>query len=281
MTYKVYIEWCQHQSLSDLIHMYERANADIPEPFIWCVAEALAIAGYQMANNAGFMQNGSGPQQADIVHRDWKPGNVFLAAPRADMTYPYYPRPLLGDFGLAFISNHNAANPAWYHDAGTQGYQAPEQSNWRNIDTLEQMYAPKLDERTNVFGYGLVLRQLVMGNTESPPEPLWGGDPSQDQTLAIPPERQVKYSPGLTNLVHACLRYNPVDRPTFAGILQFLNNLVGEGDGQENLTQSMRSGRFGNVVPMCLPQNTYANGSHIFQLPPAQITDPDDPTWVD
>lgn len=67
--YKVYLEWCPHKDLEDLI-THQPDDSQIPEPFIWYVAEALAIAGCYM--HEGGMRDGSStldPEWRQIVHR--------------------------------------------------------------------------------------------------------------------------------------------------------------------------------------------------------------------
>lgn len=74
-----------HGDLHKLIKHYEalakreeragrQHDIHIPEPMIWCVAEALAIAGYVMEHGAMPLQPGQGPGNVtqdwfDIIHR--------------------------------------------------------------------------------------------------------------------------------------------------------------------------------------------------------------------
>lgn len=72
MSYRLYTEWCQHGSLSAIIRAYRERGEDIPEPFIWAVAEALADAGESLAGSGSTIRDspaGHGPEEADIVHR--------------------------------------------------------------------------------------------------------------------------------------------------------------------------------------------------------------------
>ena len=73
-TFRLYLEWCQHQDLMDLIGMHAKANDTIAEPFVWYVAEALAECGLVMEHgvasvdelaNAGNRERPWG----QIVHR--------------------------------------------------------------------------------------------------------------------------------------------------------------------------------------------------------------------
>lgn len=41
-TYRIYTDWCGHGDLDKIIDRHHRQNTNIPEPFIWAVAETLA-----------------------------------------------------------------------------------------------------------------------------------------------------------------------------------------------------------------------------------------------
>ncbi|MBX9585440.1 MAG: serine/threonine protein kinase, partial [Gemmataceae bacterium] len=78
-----------------------------------------------------------------MVHRDVKPGNIFLTADG---------RPVLLDFGLALGELDPAEAPGLI--AGTPSYMAPEQAAGRGH---------RIDGRTDIYALGVVLYELVCG----------------------------------------------------------------------------------------------------------------------
>lgn len=67
------------------------------------------------------------------MHRDLKPDNIFLDYPDPSH-FPKYPRPLVGDFGLSFLTSEaDETNPYyWATAAGTHGYMPPEQTSFQD-----------------------------------------------------------------------------------------------------------------------------------------------------
>ena len=95
----------------------------IPEGFIWHTY-------LQLAQAIAFLHDGYDPRNGDcrpppnhrpIIHRDIKPGNIFLRNPKSGR---YYPNIVLADFGLATTKLHSCQN---LNDlCGTPHFQGPE-----------------------------------------------------------------------------------------------------------------------------------------------------------
>jgi serine/threonine-protein kinase len=80
-----------------------------------------------------------------LVHRDVKPGNIFLAA--GDQPHAY-----LGDFGLSKHVSSTSGLTRTGHWVGTIDYASP-----------EQLQAGEVDHRTDVYALGAVLYRALTG----------------------------------------------------------------------------------------------------------------------
>lgn len=115
-----------------------------------------------------------------VVHRDLKPGNVFLCEGGQVKVL---------DLGLAHAFGQRRA------EGGTPAYMAPEQ--WRG--------APE-DERTDVFALGVMLFQMLARDL-----PFEDGKAIQSPKPA--PELEVPKEPALGQLIAAMLSKDPTRRP--------------------------------------------------------------------
>lgn len=260
-SYRLYLNWTQHRDLHDLIDRYRRLGSHVPEPMVWHVAESLAEAGLAMEGQV----HGQAEDWAEIVHReaapprsrqaqlthtrDIKPSNVFLDGPDP-RNYPWYPKPLLGDFGLAFrTTQDDRFNPLWYNTGlGTPGFFAPEQKRWRDANTLQRSHNWKLGAKTNVYGVGVVLYCMVMNETR-PKQPLWFTPGDGDDTLHItnpdpfdPAHVVNNYSTELTDLINDCLEFRPNDRPTFTEMWRYIQREIDDAPGQPDCALGMHNG---------------------------------------
>jgi Tol biopolymer transport system component len=124
-----------------------------------------------------------------IVHRDLKPANVMVTASGAKLL----------DFGVAKMTPQGAQTAALTaaqaHSqagavVGTLQYMAPEQLEGRDADA-----------RTDLFAFGLILREMITGRRTAP------GDTRPVDGLAA----------SLSHVIERCLAHNPDDRWQNAG----------------------------------------------------------------
>lgn len=141
-----------------------------------------------------------------IVHRDVKPGNILLAGDRARLV----------DFGIAHSLAESAARLTTAGSViGTLRSMAP-----------EQLAGGRIGPRTDLFGLGTVLFEMLSGRppyaTTSPVGLL------EEQRDGPPVLTDV--DPSLAELVRACLQPDPDRRPLHAGALasSLRNWLAGE-----------------------------------------------------
>ncbi len=137
-----------------------------------------------------------------VVHRDVKPGNIWLEAPNG--------RVKILDFGLAKPQDEEAGGKELTHSGavmGTPAYMAPEQAA-----------GLKVDHRADLYSLGTVLYRLVAGKT---PFERSGGMMALLTALAIeaPPrveEFNADVPPALAELIHQLLEKNRDLRPQSA-----------------------------------------------------------------
>ncbi len=121
-----------------------------------------------------------------VVHRDLKPGNVFLCEDRQVKVL---------DFGMAYAFGRRKVQ------GGTPAYMAPEQCEG----------APE-DERTDVFALGVILYEMLTGKLPFPDADM------ARRTWPRPPKPEVPSLPALGNLVVRMLHKDPVKRPRDGGV---------------------------------------------------------------
>ncbi len=124
---------------------------------------------------------------ARVIHRDLKPGNVFLCGDGKVKVL---------DFGLARLLGASGAK------GGTPGYMAPEQCR-----------GEKEDERTDLFGLGVLLYRMLNGHLPFGEQDC--GTAVLDEDLL--PEPHAKHvPPRLSALVCRLLARDPAGRPSAA-----------------------------------------------------------------
>src|SRR6266542_1431531 len=124
---------------------------------------------------------------AGVIHRDLKPGNVFLCGDG---------KVKMLDFGLARLLGAGGAR------GGTPGYMAPEQYGGENED-----------ERTDLFGLGVLLYRML---TARMPFEVKGGQSTVLDATPSPEPAAKHIPPRLSALVGRLLAKDPAGRPPSA-----------------------------------------------------------------
>lgn len=167
--------------------LQDRLQREKPLP----VAEVLRI-GREMAEGL------AAAHERGLVHRDVKPGNIWLEAPHG--------RVKIVDFGLARDSRDDAPLTQPGAIMGTPAFMAPEQASGQQVDP-----------RSNHFSLGCILYQMCTGrlpfqgrNTLAVLKALATEQPKSPR--AINPA----VSPGLADLILRLMAKRPAERPSSA-----------------------------------------------------------------
>ncbi|GAG31516.1 unnamed protein product, partial [marine sediment metagenome] len=149
-----------------------------------------------------------------IIHRDVKPGNIWLTADGHGR---------LGDFGLAVAIDLSRLTQAGMM-VGTVAYMPPEQALGGKVDT-----------RSDLYGLGATLYEMACGRP-----PFSGHDPVAviSQHLNTPPVAPSFHNPSLppalNDLILKLLAKDPQDRPSSAdealAVLQTLREQIEQGE---------------------------------------------------
>ncbi|KAL3725015.1 hypothetical protein ACJRO7_030084 [Eucalyptus globulus] len=160
-----------------------------------------------VANALSYMHHNCFPSW---IHRDMTSNNVLL-----DADYEAH----VSDFGIARLLKPDSSN--WTSLAGTLGYIAPELA-----------YSPAVTEKCDVFGFGVVAMEVIMG--KHPGDLISISDPSSsslakigsdfllqdvlDRRLSLPVGRDAEDVVSLAKLAFACLQVDPRRRPSMKGV---------------------------------------------------------------
>ncbi|XP_043817588.1 MDIS1-interacting receptor like kinase 2 [Manihot esculenta] len=142
-----------------------------------------------------------------IIHRDISSNNILL-----DSEY----EPRISDFGTAMLLLSDSSNKASF--AGTFGYTAPELA-----------YTMQVNEKCDVYSFGVITLELVMGTHPcNLISSLWSLSSSDDhdkllkdvidQRLLLPQNQVAESLVYITMLAFSCLHLNPKSRPTMQQI---------------------------------------------------------------
>ncbi|MFI0369846.1 serine/threonine-protein kinase [Actinomadura sp. 1N219] len=159
---------------------------------------------------------------ADVVHRDFTPGNVLLA--------PDGPRVV--DFGVA-------------RALGPSGRGAPGASGTPAFMAPEQAAGGEVGAAADVFAWAVTMTFAALG-----PGPFAGGPPRSAFGRLLDLERRVADLPTwLAEIVGPCLREDPADRPTAPDVLVRLLGYRDDRRPEEHATRHDRRSEPGRAAP--------------------------------
>jgi predicted Ser/Thr protein kinase len=204
------MEFVSGKTLVDLI---PKGGLRGPQVLKYSVQMADAL---QAAHNAG------------IVHRDLKPGNVMVTESGLVKIL---------DFGLAKLTDRGPLNTLSPNDATLTMAEAPLTVEGSIIGTVsymspEQAQGKKVDTRSDIFTFGVVLYEMVTGAR------AFGGDSTLTTLSAIlrddvrpVAEFAPEAPPQLELVIRRCLKKSPDDRwQTMKDVLMALSALKHESD---------------------------------------------------
>jgi len=191
-------EHCDAGDLAMLIKDHKFSKKVIPEDFIWSVLSEIASALYACHRKE---------KGARVLHRDLKPGNIFLSSidGRPDKSWSNLSglSVKLGDFGLARVL-HDQSVFAQTH-VGTPYYMSPEQVQYESYD-----------EKSDIWALGCILYE--MGTLQPPFR-------AERYTQLARKIQKGEYrdfgniSKELATLISQMLKVKPAERPSISQIL--------------------------------------------------------------
>jgi serine/threonine-protein kinase len=137
-----------------------------------------------------------------FIHQDLKPDNILLNADG---------RTLITDFGTTRLTSFEDTPPP---ETGTVHYAAPEQFK----EDIE-IPTPAID----VFSFGLILYEIIVGRAVFSPK-LMPAEVIRMHNDDFRPEIPDHVCSPMRDLILRCWSANPTDRPSFDGILHFIES---------------------------------------------------------
>lgn len=208
----LYMEYCGGGDLSQVIRRLKAEDTYFPEYKVWDVLTQLCLALYRCHYNKNApalpasilapipSRDSDETPRTFVLHRDIKPENIFL-----DSSGPHL-NVKLGDFGLAKMLD--LENPLATTYVGTPYYMSPEV-----LTDLPSTPA------SDIWSLGCVMYELC---AKHPPFE------AKTHLQLVNKVREAKFKPlpsnvysaTLTRTIEACLRLDPMQRPTAATLLK-------------------------------------------------------------
>lgn len=208
----LYMEYCSKGDLQKLIAHYKQEHKYMPEQTIWSILAQLLMALYRchygedaaaLVTIYDRMRSPSSHPRNVVIHRDLKPGNVFLTS-SGDSTSVGLVK--LGDFGLAKALENSIQFATTY--VGTPYYMSPEV-------LMDQPYSPLSD----VWSLGCIVYEMC---TLRPPFQAKNYVELQNKIKRgkLDTELPDYYSNGLASIVKSMIVTDPKQRASTFELLQ-------------------------------------------------------------
>ncbi|XP_051128744.1 receptor-like protein kinase HSL1 [Andrographis paniculata] len=216
-------EYMPNGSLGDLLHSTKSGLLD------WPIRFKVAM---DAAEGLSYLHHDCAPP---IVHRDVKTNNILLDA-------EYSAR--VADFGVAKVvgKNANSGDKSMSVIAGSCGYIAPEYA-----------YTMRVNEKSDIYSFGIVLLELVTGKLPVDPEfgekdlVRWVRTTLDQKGVdhAIDPKLDLSFKNEICrvlNLGLLCTSPLPINRPSMRRVVKMLQE-IGDHNGHK------AAGKDGNLTP--------------------------------
>ncbi|OAL45396.1 kinase-like protein [Pyrenochaeta sp. DS3sAY3a] len=199
----IFMQHCELGSLEAMIDRYDKKRKVLEdEGFLYKVFWDISVALCYMATGQNHMslltyakEGREVPTKKGwnaILHRDMKPGNIFLTeVDKENLEFNQYPRLIVGDFGCSVsqVDVRDGRAGATYHSGVTPCFAPPE--------------APRYNETGDVYTLGLIMNCVArMRNMPTTDRATLDQDPLRGMFRDVP----------LTMGVRKCLRVHPADR---------------------------------------------------------------------
>ncbi|SMY23000.1 unnamed protein product [Zymoseptoria tritici ST99CH_1A5] len=248
----------------------------VPEPVVWRMLEQLLKA-------VLVMEQGSldGPVEGwqQVVHRDLKPDNVFLAT----TTDSIYPNVKLSDFEFAVeTSTTDGFNPQVLRrdDAGNACWRPMELRTDdqqkaildKEKEDTGQEYRSLIDEQilaaANLWGVGAIIYELMHSDVSferpyytKPNDPMW---------VKWNPSIENSYSTALVDIVKTCLMHEPAQRGTAREKLDIVDRAIDDDEKADRLRLARDGAAADEDGPHAAfkypePDERYAMGAEYFK----------------